>query len=155
MSKSIIFILSMSSSEFLNLSVGPSVCHHIPYSHFVFAYRTNDFDVALIKLIEPIDFLKYREGPYVAPACIADLGPYDHSKLENTPAIVAGWGLNASNAAITMATLQKLDVTVFKDEYCKTAFTDRFSARMMCAGYKEGGKDSCQVQANIFNRRLF
>lgn len=98
--------------------------------------RTNDFDVALIKLEKPVDFEHIRE---VYPVALPDLETFVESK-EGVKATVAGWGLSDSAATSTMAILQKLEVTVFSDEECKGFYGDRYTKRMICAGYKEGGK---------------
>ncbi len=97
--------------------------------------------MALIKLKSRIDFGKYS---FIQPACLPQLHVYNVT-YENEVAIVAGWGLNAADAHSTMGTLQKLNVTVFSTAECTTFFDERMSRRMMCAGYKEGGKDSCKV----------
>jgi hypothetical protein len=95
----------------------------------------------LIKVSEPIDFVKYT---FVSPACIPNIATYEKT-YEGSNAVVAGWGLNSSDASVTMGTLQKLDVAVFTIPECKKFFDERFTRRMMCAGYREGGKDSCKV----------
>ncbi|OXA51279.1 Transmembrane protease serine 11B-like protein [Folsomia candida] len=116
------------------------------FIHPLYVRQTNDFDVA----------------------CFPDAATY-HNKHEGKSATVAGWGLNSSNASVTMGTLQKLDVKVFTFHECKGFFEDRFTQffgpkvvpcnaarkrntdfirfffqRMMCAGFKEAGKDSCK-----------
>ncbi|CAG7821728.1 unnamed protein product, partial [Allacma fusca] len=110
------------------------------FIHPLYVRQTNDYDIALIKLSSPIDFLKTK---LLKPACMPSLGTFNVT-WENTQAIVAGWGLNHADATNTMATLQKLNVTVFTKAECEAYFDERFNARMMCAGYKEGGKDSCK-----------
>ena len=96
----------------------------------------------MIKLKQKIDFTKYKA---LQPACLPNLYSLNLT-YENVHAIVAGWGLNSADAKSTMGTLQKLNVTVFPQEKCKTFFDERLSPRMMCAGYEEGGKDSCKVR---------
>ena len=44
-----------------------------------------------------------------------------------------------------MGILQKLNITVFPTAKCKKFFDERMTPRMMCAGFEEGGKDSCKV----------
>ncbi|ODM96894.1 Transmembrane protease serine 6 [Orchesella cincta] len=92
------------------------------FIHPLYVRQTNDFDVALIKLDRPIDF----------------------KTLKGASALVAGWGLNSADATSTMSKLQKLDVKVFTNDECKTMYDSRFTRRMMCAGFREAGKDSCK-----------
>jgi trypsin len=56
---------------------------------------------------------------------------------------VLGWGVTESGSASD--TLRKVDVPVTADDDCTAAYADSFdAATMVCAGLKEGGKDSCQ-----------
>ncbi|WP_133908604.1 S1 family peptidase [Actinophytocola oryzae] len=56
---------------------------------------------------------------------------------------VLGWGVTESGD--TSDTLRKVDVPVTADEDCAASYGDQFDATtMVCAGLKEGGKDSCQ-----------
>ncbi|CAL8137161.1 unnamed protein product [Orchesella dallaii] len=110
------------------------------FIHPLYVRQTNDFDVALIKLDRPVDFKTLK---VVSPPCLPGLGGYLESK-EGASALVAGWGLNSADANNTMSKLQKLDVKVFTNAECKTMYDSRFSRRMLCAGYKEAGKDSCK-----------
>jgi hypothetical protein len=102
--------------------------------------RTNDFDVAAIKLLTPINFstLKQTHSICLPELPLSYLRTFGHRK-----AMIAGWGLPGVEAAGTPETLQKLDVNVFMPSECKALYAHRVNRRMLCAGYKEGGKDSC------------
>jgi len=105
----------------------------------------NSLHLALIKLKDPVDFQKYTA---VSPACLDKPNSHD-TTYEQANAWVAGWGLNASDATFTMGTLQKLVVKIFTPKECHGFFDERFSRRMMCAGYKAAGKDSCKVYHHL------
>lgn len=44
------------------------------------------------------------------------------------------------------AQLKAVDVPILPDAKCKDAYQDAFQDTMLCAGYEDGGKDSCQVE---------
>lgn len=47
--------------------------------------------------------------------------------------------------------LKAVDVPILPDEKCREAYKDAYEDTMLCAGYDEGGKDSCQVQKNLIS----
>ena len=55
------------------------------------------------------------------------------------------------------AILQKVDIPIITNEeceqwFCDAGFNGQLPSIMMCAGYKDGGKDACQViYINISN----
>lgn len=44
--------------------------------------------------------------------------------------------------------LQKVDVRLVSEESCIRSYGHLVTPRMLCAGYRNGGKDACQVQRN-------
>lgn len=42
-------------------------------------------------------------------------------------------------------TLQKVDVQLVPQDLCSEAYRYQVSPRMLCAGYRKGKKDACQV----------
>ena len=59
-------------------------------------------------------------------------------------ATIAGWGATDKDATEFPDTLQKADVPITTDEYCESAYSDDFdSETMVCAGYPQGGVDTC------------
>jgi hypothetical protein len=102
--------------------------------------RTNDYDVGAILLSTPVKF----EGSKLNPVCLPELGSYLRT-FARKKASIAGWGLQSLEAKGTPTTLQKVNVTVFSPKDCKGLYAHRVNRRMMCAGYREGGRDSCSV----------
>ncbi|XP_064480484.1 prostasin-like [Ornithodoros turicata] len=105
----------------------------IRHENFDF-HRNFDYDVALIRLSEPLRF----DNPNVKPVCLPTAGE-DFTKVLCT---ASGWGIMAPDGP-PPAVLQKVDVPVWKEEECKTALFPAITNTMMCAGYENGGKDIC------------
>ena len=65
-----------------------------------------------------------------------------------TLATIAGWGVTEEDAEEGPDTLQTAQVPITTDEYCESAYSDEDgwdfdSETMVCAGYPEGGIDTC------------
>jgi len=97
-------------------------------------------DIAIIKLDTPINFTST-----IQPACLPEI---DETVADNADAIVAGWGLTRENGADTSNVLMQVGVPVINTRECATMYRPNRitidSYAMMCAGYKQGGKDACQ-----------
>ncbi|XP_054478220.1 trypsin-like [Anoplopoma fimbria] len=103
--------------------------------HPSYDYQTLDFDIMLIKLFHPVEVTKA-----VAPIPLPTGCP-----VAGTPCSVSGWGNTAKDGdnVYMPVLLQCLDVPIVDDQDCKKAYPDMISPRMMCAGYMDGGRDTC------------
>lgn len=64
--------------------------------------------------------------------------------------IVTGWGATQEHGAISDKLLE-VQVPIMANSECRrTGYGNKITANMMCAGYKEGMKDSCQVRGDVF-----
>ncbi|CAG0893270.1 unnamed protein product [Darwinula stevensoni] len=87
----------------------------ILHPHFdITTYRNN---IALLKLVTPVDFTAY---PNIRPICIsADADP-----APGTQVSIAGWGGNVSSSApVPVMTMQEAIVQVLDTAACQTQFT--------------------------------
>ena len=92
-------------------------------------------DISVLELDQALDLTAH---PNIKPICLPNLG----ATFANSDATVSGWGTLSSGGDL-VAHLQEVDVTVFADGDC--GIMDSYmTSDMMCAGVKEGGKDSCQ-----------
>ena len=66
---------------------------------------------------------------------------------------VTGWGLTEEGASFFSDILQKVTIPLISNEECKKDYGwSKVLPSMMCAGYKSGGRDSCQVKRRFFYR---
>uniref|UniRef100_A0A3B4T767 Peptidase S1 domain-containing protein n=1 Tax=Seriola dumerili TaxID=41447 RepID=A0A3B4T767_SERDU len=102
--------------------------------------RTNDNDIALLRLSSPVDFTNY-----IRPVCLAADGSVFRA---GTTCWVTGWGTVQSNVPLpSPQRLQEVDVPVVSNSQCNESYASSnigITSNMICAGLPEGGKDSCQ-----------
>uniref|UniRef100_A0A3Q0S8I1 Peptidase S1 domain-containing protein n=1 Tax=Amphilophus citrinellus TaxID=61819 RepID=A0A3Q0S8I1_AMPCI len=94
-------------------------------------------DVCLLKLSAPVNFTDY-----IQPICLAS----ENSNFYNgTSSWVTGFGLT-TNGGSASETLQQVNVPIVGNNECNCFYKDfaEITENMICAGLKEGGKDSCQ-----------
>jgi len=96
---------------------------------------TTENDISILKLVEPIDL---ESNPHIKPICLPQAG----SIFAGEKAVIAGWG-SIESAQPSVAHLLSADIEIFPDDDCG-AVTDVMTSDMICAGLKEGGKDTCQ-----------
>lgn len=103
----------------------------------------NGADVALVELSSPLTWTDY-----IRPVCLPSPGVLFPSGLQCT---VTGWGHIRNNVPLSGAgPLQEVQVPIISQNSCQQWYqtdpTDKVDILqdMVCAGFKEGGKDSCQ-----------
>ncbi|XP_021252654.1 mannan-binding lectin serine protease 1 isoform X1 [Numida meleagris] len=121
--------------------------------HEDFDIQNYNHDIALVKLKE-----KVTMGNYVMPICLPQFEHELEGPHPNTLGLVAGWGISNPNITVGeiissgMRTLsdilQYVKLPVVLHAECKTSYESRsgnysVTENMFCAGYYEGGKDTC------------
>lgn len=98
----------------------------------------SNYDFSLLELMEPLELSKTVQ-PISLPA-------RSDSFEDGTLCDVSGWG-NTRNANESSLSLRAAAVPLYNQEKCSIAYKEYggVSESMICAGYEEGGKDSCQV----------
>ncbi|XP_060137222.1 serine protease 27-like [Zootoca vivipara] len=100
-------------------------------------------DIALLRLQRP---MKYT--PYILPVCV----PFPSAVFpEGMACFVTGWGYIGFDEPLpSPQTLQQVQVSLIDVDRCNKMFnvpptgSNPVTDDMICAGYKEGGKDACQ-----------
>nr|AAK15274.1 sea star regeneration-associated protease SRAP [Luidia foliolata] len=104
------------------------------FVHESYDTSTLDNDIALIKLSSPVSM-----SNYVNSVCLPTA-----ATPTGTECVVTGWG--DQETAVDDPTLQQVVVPIISSEQCNRAtwYGGEINDNMICAGFKEGGKDSCQ-----------
>ncbi|XP_054205941.1 plasma kallikrein isoform X5 [Homo sapiens] len=127
-------------SGILNLS---DITKDTPFSqikeiiiHQNYKVSEGNHDIALIKLQAPLNYTEFQK-----PICLPSKG--DTSTIY-TNCWVTGWGFSKEKGEIQNI-LQKVNIPLVTNEECQKRYQDyKITQRMVCAGYKEGGKDACK-----------
>ncbi len=137
------------------------------FQHEDYERKTYTNDIAMLKLDSEVEFSDYKW-----PICL----PFDQDISEGDVASVtglfwqhpnllrnvdnssqlnhmlfgaylrcSGWG-TTSYSGSTSDVLLEVQLPVWNQDECVSAFTQPITEKQLCAGYKEGGKDSCQVK---------
>lgn len=119
------------------------------YKHPLWNTTNMDYDVALLRLTKPLVFDKYVQ-PIKLDKSTSKLRP----KLLAT---VLGWGLIDVYGPYSEV-LRVAEIPLIKNSVCMQQLNNSvITPRMLCAGYKEGGIDACQMDSGgplVYNDTL-
>ena len=117
---------------FVSFPVVDQICLHPNYD-----YRTLDYDLALIHLKTPLT--SFNE--FVTPVC---LPRHDSVTPVGTYCWVTGFGKTEEDSLLSNH-LRQARVPTITRQKCREQHPSRVvSDRMFCAGYSEGGIDTCE-----------
>ncbi|XP_067640818.1 trypsin-1 [Eurosta solidaginis] len=91
-------------------------------------------DIALVRLQAPIRFSAKVRAVHLPAA--------QQHTAEAMPAVLLGWGLNASGGVLQKQ-LQKVHLQIFSDDECSQRHETQIHATTICAGVPEGGRGQC------------
>ncbi|XP_031419433.2 transmembrane protease serine 6-like, partial [Clupea harengus] len=103
--------------------------------HHYYDAETHDYDLALLRLERPV-----APSTLARPACLPSPA---HLYEPGLLCWVTGWGTLREGGRASDK-LQKVDVRLVSQEACVRSYGYMVTPRMLCAGYRSGGKDACQ-----------
>ncbi|XP_004428827.1 PREDICTED: coagulation factor XI [Ceratotherium simum simum] len=104
--------------------------------HDQYEKAESGYDIALLKLETTMNYTDSQR-----PICLPSKGD---KNVIYSDCWVTGWGYRKLRDKI-QNTLQKAEIPLVTNEECQTRYTKyKITNKMICAGYKEGGKDACK-----------
>ncbi|XP_029437568.1 serine protease 55-like [Rhinatrema bivittatum] len=105
-------------------------------AHLWYTKWNNNNDIALLLLSTPIEFNVLK-----TPVCLPPAGNFNNKDW--TSCFVLGWGTIDHGQLKASQVLQKVDMVLVEWAKCKR-WLWKITLNMLCAGYEEGGHDTCQ-----------
>lgn len=106
------------------------------------SYSHNNYDIAILKTAKSMAWVFSQDGyGSVNRICLPHVND-EYVEGENTT--VSGWGVMSEGEGTISNNLNAVDVPIVSNEECKIAYGQRVNQDHVCAGLKQGGKDSCQ-----------
>ncbi|XP_028259509.1 transmembrane protease serine 9 [Parambassis ranga] len=102
--------------------------------HPAFNGTNMDHDVALLELAVPAP-MSYTIQSVCLPSPV-------HHFLKNAECYITGWGSMREGGSLTNL-LQKAAVNIIDQVDCQQSYGNVLTPNMMCAGFMEGGRDTC------------
>ncbi|KAK5858928.1 hypothetical protein PBY51_003035 [Eleginops maclovinus] len=105
-------------------------------SHEKFDTKSNDNDIALLKLDRPLTFTRN-----VKPVCLPNVG----MDLSEHQAWITGWGALQSSGS-SPDRLNQAQISIYNRDTCNSpqVLDGQVTETMICAGKLQGGVDTCQ-----------
>uniref|UniRef100_A0A3B3ZTH0 Peptidase S1 domain-containing protein n=1 Tax=Periophthalmus magnuspinnatus TaxID=409849 RepID=A0A3B3ZTH0_9GOBI len=104
------------------------------FIHPRFNNTNMNYDVALLELSVPAP-MSYTIQSICLPSVV-------HRFMTKAECYITGWGSVREGGSLTNL-LQKATVNIIDQAECQLSYGNVLSPNMMCAGYMEGGRDTC------------
>ncbi|XP_078055332.1 transmembrane protease serine 3-like [Mustelus asterias] len=107
-------------------------------THSGYSSDTNDYDIALMKLTQPLQFTDF-----VKPAC---LPTFDQQFPDGMNCWISGFGHTEEGGSSISNILLEASVNIIGSNTCnqRSVYNGAITQQMICAGKITGGIDSCQ-----------
>lgn len=109
------------------------------FYHEKWTSATQDYDVGLVRIEGSFEF-----GPNIQPIKLA--GPRDKI-VDGSYATVLGWGFTDVKKQTIADQLMVAQVPIVRQATCRRQMGGLITQRMLCAGFKRGGVDACQMDS--------
>ncbi|KAG9262335.1 coagulation factor VII-like [Astyanax mexicanus] len=125
------------------------------FIHPLYNHSSTDSDIALLRLRRNITL-----NPYIVPICLPPSnGTFVRTLGTVRMSTVSGWGL-LSQFGPSSTVLQRLEVPKVPLEQCQAHSGLTLTNNMLCAGFKEGGRDACKGDSGgplvtLYNKTWF
>ncbi|KAL1501839.1 hypothetical protein ABEB36_007090 [Hypothenemus hampei] len=105
------------------------------YPEDKFNIDTYDYDIAILQLNQALIF-----GEGVSAVYLPDP---DYDVIQGEIAVATGWGQTDPDDSTLPTILQSVELPQIRTHICRNYYGSLITNRMFCAGYKQGGKDTC------------
>lgn len=118
------------------------------FPHESYRFFKQQYDIALFKIEQP---LQWSEN--LSPLCLPTI-EMDEWDLTGNMSTLVGWGTTQFGANQASPILREVQVPITNTEECAKNYSsvlnsdttgNQIGHKHICAGYPEGGKDTCQV----------
>jgi len=133
------FKLRVGAHSLVNSGQLVDVSEHFVHENYNPTYQLND--IAIFKLASPLNF---KQTKNIVPVCLPT--PEVSTKnLVGQNATIVGWGTTSAGGRPT-DTLRQVLVPIISNQECANSYgQSMITSKQICAAYRKGGKDSCQV----------
>lgn len=128
------------------------------------SYKTYMYDIAVLSLVRDVDFngkshlikslklIRLFSHSFsschidrISPICLPIFGDLLNRRFDGSTPFSAGWGKLKENGEESPVLMQ-VQVPIVKNELCGKLYarSNEFDDRVICAGFMEGGKDTCE-----------
>uniref|UniRef100_A0A8C0ZSD7 Peptidase S1 domain-containing protein n=1 Tax=Castor canadensis TaxID=51338 RepID=A0A8C0ZSD7_CASCN len=117
-------------------------CHYIQVRLGEHNIKVIEGDEQFIKAAKAIRHPSYNSKTLDNDVLLINLS--SPASLNSRVCLISGWGNTLSSGVKIPDLLQCLEAPRLSQAYCEVSYPGKVTSNMVCAGFLEGGKDSCQ-----------